>query len=48
MAMSKKQFNANKNDDDQIHGAQSACAQDGQQNRCVCDEVVVHSFARGR
>jgi hypothetical protein len=44
MAMSRKNFNANKNDDDQKHGAQSACAQDDQQNRCVCDEVAVDSF----
>lgn len=38
--MSKKHFNAYKNDDDKIHGAESAGAQDDQ-IRDVCCEIVV-------
>jgi hypothetical protein len=48
MAMSRNNFNAHKNDDDKIYGAQSACAQDSNQKCCVCEQVVVaESGARG-
>jgi hypothetical protein len=45
--MSRKHLHAHKNDDDEIYGAQSACAQDDQ-NRDVCCEVVVASPHDGR